>query len=422
MTRTKVAKVIGTTALAITLVLGGATMVGVQKNLKVSNQTQISSIAQQLNADQTVMTNNKANRVYRLDHNNGEPIYVSVDANFTEAEQANIAWSLDYVFGLVGDINPNYHYEIVSEDQRINESRLGKTTIKYQEDNSNFSTSLGISNESYGSCRREFDNLSKLVNNPTYDNFIITYNREKNLSSSENMQKYTFLHELLHAFGFEDVYNATAMNSYINKFCGDTVMNDHIGSNTNMLTPSDYRNIISAYAPRMNDDELKEFINIYKQKTQEYDESYYKSYASICENKLNIISNLDTSKNYTAGFTKTLTTENGNQITEYITIKIKDGKYSLSIYDTNGVLLDNAKGDIMDCDNLFILSDVQLKKGLRPLTDLNNNINSYINDFVFMKDSKSNQFIFYNLSSNDAMRPQKVIESENTQEYAPEMQ
>lgn len=65
---------------------------------------------------------------------------------------------------------------------------------------------------------RKKDKLSKLVNNPSFDNFVITYDRNERASASDDIQKYTFLHELLHAFGFDDVYNATAMHGYINDF------------------------------------------------------------------------------------------------------------------------------------------------------------------------------------------------------------
>jgi hypothetical protein len=116
----KVRKAITISALTLSLILGGTTMVCIQKNHKVSSPKQVSTIASELNADMTVMTNNKENKVYRLDHNNGEPIYVSIDENFTSSEKNNITWSLDYVFDIVGEIEKFTNGELYSYYMQIN--------------------------------------------------------------------------------------------------------------------------------------------------------------------------------------------------------------------------------------------------------------------------------------------------------------
>jgi hypothetical protein len=224
------------------------------------------------------------------------------------------------------------------------------------------------------------------------------------------------LHELLHAFGFDDVHTTLAHSNGNTKFCGNTVMNSKIGAKTSCLTPDDYRCIISAYAPRMNEKELVEFINKYKQKVAEYDESYYGAYSALCENKLGVVSDLDTSKDYSSTYQRKLTDEKGNVIIENILVEIKDGKYDLKIFDESGVLLDETSGKTIDCKNTFLLKDAELEKGLRPLTQDNRNINSYINDFVFMKDSKTGKYIFYDLAENDGLYMKDVLVSENSAE------
>lgn len=413
MKNEKVAKAVGSVALAVSLLLGGTVMAGVQKNFNVSSLDQVSTIASELDADTTVFTNNDLKKFIRLDHNNGEPIYVSVDDDFTAVEKDYVKWSLDYVFGVVGEINDKYKYEIVSEQERLKKTDMGKTTIRFEESDAVFVNGLGMEDEANGLCERRIDKFSTFVNNPTYDTFVITYDRENNSNQDELGQRYTFLHELLHAFGFDDVHTTLAHSRGNDRFCGNTVMSNEIGSKTNCLTPNDYRCIIAAYAPRMNEKELLNFINDYKQKVKEYDESYYGAYSALCENKMGIESSLDTKKGYQANYQRQLTDEKGNVIIENISIEVGEGEFSLKIFDKNGVMLDSAKGKTVDCGSRLIFRNVELKKGLRPLTESNNFIESYINDFVFMKDAKTGKFIFYDLADNDGLYLKDVKQVES---------
>ena len=88
----------------------------------------------------------------------------------------------------------------------------------------------------------------------------------------------------------------------------------------------------------------------------------------------------------------------------------------MKIFDKNGVLLDETSGNTIDCKNTFLLKDAELEKGLRPLTQNNQYINSYINDFVFMKDSKTGKYIFYDLADNDGLYLKDVQEIEKNAE------
>lgn len=417
MKNKKIVREVSATVLAASILLGGAaTMIGVRNNMKVSSASQVSTIANELDADLTVLTNNDRNVVYRMEHNNGEPIYVSVDEDFNDVEKQHIKWSLDYVFGVVGEINDNYKYEIVSEQNRKSESDKGKTTIRFEEDKAFFTNGLGMSDRTEGLCSRGVDKISTYSDTPVYDTFLITYDRENNEKYDDLERRYTFLHELVHAFGFDDVHNTLAHSNGNTRFCGNTVMNSKIGTKTSCFTPDDYRCIISAYAPRMNEQELVSFIKEYKQKVKDYDESYYGAYSALCENKLDVVSDLDTTKDYAATYQRKLTDEKGNVIIENISIEIKDGKYDLKIFDKNGVLLDETSGITIDCKNTFLLKDAELEKGLRPLTQNNQYINSYINDFVFMKDSKTGKYIFYDLADNDGLYLKDVQEIEKNAE------
>ena len=65
----------------------------------------------------------------RLKHNGNEPIYIQIDNEFTKEQKETIKQALDFIFGLVGDINSNYKYEIVDN---INETKYkNKVKIVY---------------------------------------------------------------------------------------------------------------------------------------------------------------------------------------------------------------------------------------------------------------------------------------------------
>ena len=51
----------------------------------------------------------------RMKHNNGDPIYVCFDKEYSEDLKEQAKKSLDYIFGIAGKINNHYHYEIVNK-------------------------------------------------------------------------------------------------------------------------------------------------------------------------------------------------------------------------------------------------------------------------------------------------------------------
>lgn len=400
MKKHRVIKAVSAIALSVSLILGGTVFSLFHRTKDYSNQDQIETIAKTIDCDLTAVKNNDLNKVVRMKHNAGEPIYVSISNEHTDEERAYINWSLDYVFDIVGDINDKYYYEIVDANTLSEKSNKGKTTISYQVGEANYQTKFG-DDRANGIIVRE-NNKDSIFPEPSLRNtFKITYDREMHKNNSSQEIQYTFLHELLHAFGFDDVLTTTAHYSFIPKYCGNTVMNPTFGHKINCLTPNDYRCIISAYAPQMDDSKLTQFINEYKQKVSEYDETYYHSFSALCEYKNNITSTLDTSKPCSANYTRSLTLEDGSTIIEQIFVEVKDGKFYLAITDEHGNLLDQTLGDTVDCGNTLILKNVNLKKGLRPLTEQSNHT-SYINDFILMRNEQG-KLIFYDLAANDEL-------------------
>lgn len=411
----RVIKTIGAIALSVSLILGGTVFTLHNKTKDYSTQNQIETIASALDCDLTYMKNNNRNQVVRMKHNGSEPIYVSISTEHTEDERRYITQSLDYVFDIVSSINNNYHYKIVDESEIESHAKNGKTTISYHVGEANYTTLVGDSRAN-GLISRDDQNVFSYLNKPVYHSHKITYDREMNKDRTEESKQYTFLHELLHAFGFDDVMNTTAHQSFIPIYCGHTVMNSNLGDNLNCLTPNDYRAIISAYAPQMNEKELLEFIENYKQKTKEYDESFYHSYAAICEYKTNTKSTLDTTKDYSVSYTRNLTDVDGTVIIEHIFIKVQNGKYEIVVTDENMNILEQTSGKTLASGNTLILKNAVMKKGLRPLTEKTNHT-TYINDFVLMQD-ENGKLLFYNLADNDIMpmkntAPKNANSSEN---------
>ncbi|MBQ8444282.1 MAG: hypothetical protein IJX25_02910, partial [Clostridia bacterium] len=79
-----------------------------------------------LNVDAEYRQSNYA----RLQHNDDQPIYVSLEEDvFSQTQIDIIVSALDYIFGIVGQINDNYQYKIV--DNVNNGQYLGKSRIHF---------------------------------------------------------------------------------------------------------------------------------------------------------------------------------------------------------------------------------------------------------------------------------------------------
>ena len=409
----KVYKTIGAVALALSIFWGGTVLFLTERTKDYSDQNQIDSISENIDCDLSYLKGPTAAKIVRMKHNNDEPIYVSISDKYSTEEKAYIQWSLDYIFGVVGSINSHYTYKIVDESERESHSKIGKTTIFYDVKEINYETKLG-NDRANGSITCEKDFLSKISGKPLYNSYSICYDREIHKNDSPEHKQYTFMHELLHAFGFGDVYNRTEQFSYTSKFHGNTVMNTTIGNKINCLTPNDYRALIAAYAPKMNSEQLVQFINEYVQKISDYDSFYYRTLSALCEYNLGTESDLDTSQNYILSHTFQVVDQE-ESIVENLYITIRDGKYYLSIVDKNNNLIDSADGEIFDTGHSFVLKNVKLKKGLRPLFE-GGNLSEYINDFVLVK--KDGRIILYDISKNkevsmsyEATKPAKSNES-----------
>ena len=94
-----------------------------------ATQEEIVETAETLDCDMGYINKTSNNYYVRMKHNNGEPIYVCFDKEYSESLKEMAKESLDYIFGIVGKINSNYTYKIV--DKWEFDLMLNKTKIYY---------------------------------------------------------------------------------------------------------------------------------------------------------------------------------------------------------------------------------------------------------------------------------------------------
>lgn len=308
----------------------------------------------------------------RLQHNNGQPIYVAIeDGAFNIPQQAVITSALDYIFDLVGDINDNYHYEIVDspEDNYQNGSHI--IFRSSQVDQANAMAIRKPSMYSFGS-KGAFNN----VNTITYDYDFLKQNKDR--------LYYTTLHELLHVFGLEDVYGSKQQTHL------DTYLNVNIDERLKMITPNDYKMLVACYAEDLNTipkEKQNDYLNELHQKIEAYSQNYYEYYCNFANQtklqpfSLSAIRTLSSANENALGETISFGVYL-NQGGERVEANISDGNYSISVYDNKNSLIDSCEGKTYEVDGHIFLQGVHLKsfkKGREIYTDMHivSNFGSY---------------------------------------------
>ena len=105
----------------------------------------------------------------RLKHNDGEPIYIQIDNRFSPEQKETIKNALDFIFGIVGDINNNYKYQITAS---------GKTFLKQDPYGYHSETNGGTSSKVYDLEGFEWNDdswLEQRRNTPVYDKPVNIY-------------------------------------------------------------------------------------------------------------------------------------------------------------------------------------------------------------------------------------------------------
>lgn len=270
------------------LTIGCATMLGITgfnltRGIILSNKqylkpiSQVERDAELFGADLDIMSlyanSNNTNELIRLKHNNGEPIYVSINENIkNEKVITNIHKSLDYVESFFKDINDKYKFQIVSEATANFNKTIGKTVIKYQTSTDMEDATHGINKGTLNKVL--LDNLLGSAKTNVYNiESIITVNENSiNQRLSEDDLLTVLIHELLHSFGLGDVYTGDLDRL--------TFMNVPYGFFSQAISPNDLRNLYSAYCENhikengeidiARVDEINEKLNAYEKEYFNY--------------------------------------------------------------------------------------------------------------------------------------------------------
>lgn len=345
-------KTAAATALLVASVLGMASCSSKNNAGRISDESQVETIAAALDCDLSYMKHNKTGGVVRMMHNGDEPIYVHITDEMNEEENKLIEESLEYVFGIVGKINDNYKYEIVDKSEYNKQKTLGKTAIIYQEgpcDSGKVDTT--------GQIRRDLKEASGNNINDYYTHHRIEYDRAGSSSQEYDDKLYTFIHELLHAFGLDDVYllgpNKDTDINYQN-----TIMKSY-SSGGNIITPNDLKCLFSAYAKPLEGVELEAFINKANQISKDYEDFYYQNRVDkIINYEENKVQNLN-GQDVNSKFNTTFIDLDGSQTSQEVSAVIEGDKYTLKFSGGGREEECIATGDVMEIDGVKVLKNVR---------------------------------------------------------------
>lgn len=355
----------------LVVVNGSAAIIGNVTLKDYSNNAQIVEIAKELDCDTNYISEH-SNKFLRLQHNGDEPIYVHIDEQLNETQRQCAINSLDYLFGLVGEINPNYRYKLLSKGE-FNKKIL-KTRISISLDDTKYSET-----GTKGNIDSTINPFSHFTSKRTTYKHEIYQSRDYQTDDMSELE-YVYGHELFHAFGIKDVY-ITNSNS---KLQGNTYIKSTVGEKVGILTPNDYKCLISLYADKFDSaSEKASDMEKYKEMAYKYEENYYKHLAGAVKEEYNITENLNNENFKWQGRGEFKSNIDQNVYVFYYNIKIKDNVYDFEVLDENKNPLDAFSGDCVYHDGAFILKNVQLKQGLTP--GAKGCPNGFIQDLIMVK-------------------------------------
>lgn len=307
----------------------------------------------------------------RLEHNNGEPMYVEIDKDFTEEQRNEIISVLDHVFGIVGSVNENYKYEIVDSDSKLANKASISFDIKSDKIFNDINEANGLDVDRGEHARAGANPSLSLFSYSKKGAFFkkcdILYSPEA-VSERESYDFYrTTLHETLHAFGIDDIYGEESM--YRNTF----ISTENNTSWLSMVSPNDYKLLISMYAEdmtNMSEEEKQAYIAKLNKKVEEYSVEYFRHYKQAYKDCLisngiteeqdlkNYISQGQIDKDVDIIFEKFWNLE--EQVVKG-RLKVKGDKYVLALYDENDKVLEHCSGKAHHLGDQIFLQGAQFK-------------------------------------------------------------
>lgn len=298
----------------------------------------------------------------RLKYNTNEPIYISISEEFNTEQKQIIINTLDTVFGYVAQVNDNYKYKIVEDIDNIKYFNKTKISFEFSDLDKDTGGTANIGHDIWiFSSKGYFINSGKIkIDRNTTTGF-----------------KFMILHELLHCFGFKDLYDSDT------NYFGDWI------NFQDLITPNAYNSLLAMYTPdlsKLSKDERKEQIRALQQKSNKYKQFYY----STCSKRIKQLE-----QNY--GIDKKLSPISGdvniifndvslsNNFITSICIKTKDNKYTLATYNGNE-LIEKVSGECQNIDGIIYLENVELNnfyKNKKTHTDLQIIFNKTTQEFEF---------------------------------------
>lgn len=318
-----------------------------------ASNSQIVNVAKQLDCDMSYVSQ-VANKYTKMQHNGDEPVYVCFDEKMNKKETTCAQKALDYTFGIVGKINDFYKYQLV--DEPTFDSKGLKTKIY-------FTVTDSTNEDDPNATARNITNPFSLITSTETDFYFKVLKYRKEDEETAEKLEHTYIHELLHVFGFDDVYKENTL-----KHMGNTYMKSGVNG---MITPNDFKCLISLYAPKFeSESEEKEAIVHYKQMIEDYETYYYDKLSDIAKaryknfsQQINILE-----KSFTWYGERIVQGPNDFKFINYYELKVENKKYTFKIFDSNKKEIDTHSGEAVHCNGVIFLKDVELKEGISPST------------------------------------------------------
>ena len=377
----KAVKIASAMILSGVIILGANIATDLQYPVTITQQDAY-KLAEQLGAN-TSYVQQKFGRIGRLQHNDDQPIFVSFSDDISYETKEDTIKALDYMFGIMGDINTNYRYEIVDNVDDL--KYLNKTTIEFS--SKNFSQNNGdLHTEGL---------FEHLPNETSFTGSKGVLFKNVNIYLDNNMDNpyYIGLHELAHAFGIGDVYSLDVQNSLTNINFKDFKQP--------ILTPNDYKILWAFYAPEFkSENEMKQYIEKANMYIEEYTKNYY---VSVLESQREYnIKTLEDSGRYSEDRIKEITTTTPindidvifdspiNVSVDSIRVKVKNGRYVIAIYNNSMEVINSCKGVAHIIDGEIFLENVALNKftgNKKFYADLHIALNSHSGEYSLITTS-----------------------------------
>lgn len=267
--------------------------------------------------------------IRRFEHKNGEPVKIAIHPSMSQLGGETAIEQVDYVFGLLSQINDKYQYEIVEYVDGE------KYDLVFENRDGHWNGLAGFIDDDY-------------YKGTAYTQSAVVYINERAILGAKysgdtqlNLRNIT-LHELLHVFGFGDVYvkDTHEMDS-------TTVMQGSINQNSayslTHLTPNDYKNLVSLYAPPSS--ELEDDIQKYQDMVGDYTHDYYLGWF---DEQFSEKMPTKTIENGEYVFNKFVYVDMENKIRDNAEFRlaIEDDKYAFIVTDSKGNILEQFEGNV----------------------------------------------------------------------------